>query len=119
MQRPSTKQSPSADAAEKRFMSWTKDQDCITCGSGAGSIVHHCYGSSRKERLGVVKVMTGHLAVIPLCLDCDDIITQQSRRVFVERFGKQCELWIEHVKRYPDLWELDLMKCMAIAGCGE
>lgn len=61
----------------------------------------------------------GNLAVIPLCPKCDSLVTEQSRRVFVNEFGPQCYLWLAHAKQYPKVYELDLMKCMAIAGCGE
>jgi hypothetical protein len=93
MQRKATRQTRGPNAAEKRFHAYTKESDCICCGNPGPSIVHHCEGSCMKHN----KVLIGHWFVVPLCLTCDDVITQGSRKAFRDRFGAQSQLWRFHV----------------------
>lgn len=93
MQRKPTRQTRGPNSKEVSFHVYTKESDCITCGNPGPSIVHHCEGATFKHN----KVLCGHWFVIPLCLICDDVITQGSRRAFRERFGAQSELWRIHV----------------------
>ena len=93
MQRKATRQTRGPNAEEKRFHAYTKESDCICCGNPGPSIVHHAEGATMKHN----KVLIGHWFVLPLCLACDDVITQGSRKAFRERFGTQSELWRKHV----------------------
>lgn len=93
MQRKASKNTRLANAAEKRFHAYTKESDCICCGNPGPSIVHHCEGATFKHN----KVLIGHWFVIPLCLECDDVITQGSRKAFRAQFGPQSSLWFKHV----------------------
>jgi hypothetical protein len=95
MQRKSTKQSPGANAAEKRHMSWLKERGiCSACGNDAGVICHHSAGSSFKIKVDLKIVLIGHAFVLGLCYKCDSLITNGSRKQFFNVFGKQSELWI-------------------------
>ncbi len=94
MQRKATKNTRAANADEKRFHAITKNSDCIVCGNPSPSIVNHCWGATFKH----LKVLVGHWFVIPLCLECDNVITHGSRRGFSERFGTQSSLWGSHIK---------------------
>lgn len=98
MQRKSTTQSRGADAAEKRLMNWIKSEGiCHACTNDNGVHVHHMYGSSFKFK----KMHLGHIAVIGLCQVCDNIITRGSRKLFVESFGPQSEIWRRMINSYP------------------
>lgn len=100
MQRPSTRQSPGANAAAKAHMAWLKDRGiCIACGNDAGVIVHHCVGSTYKVRAGLVRVQIGNEFVLGLCQCCDDIVTKGSHRAFKDAFGSYSELF---EKQYAD-----------------
>lgn len=92
MQRRATKNTRAANAREKRFHNFTAERDCITCGNDGPSIVHHCEGSAFKHN----KVLIGHFFVIPLCYNCDTIITYEGKKVFREKFGPQSQLWLKH-----------------------
>ena len=89
MQRKATKNTRSANRAEKSFHSWLKIQPCVTCNNSAPSIVHHCEGATFKHN----KVLVGHWFCIPLCQECDDVITNGSRRAFINKFGAQSYFW--------------------------
>ena len=95
MQRKPTKNTRGPNADEKRFIKWTKEQDCICCAAPGPSIVHHCEGSTFKHN----KVLVGHWFVIPLCVNCDRIVTQGSRRKLTDQFGPQSTLWQWHSLR--------------------
>lgn len=98
MMRPNTRQSPGANAAEKRHLKWVKERMvCVTDNSNQPVIAHHCEGSAFKTS----KVLVGHWYVIGLCGDCDSCITTGSRRVFREKFGPQSELWLKQFEEYP------------------
>lgn len=96
MQRVATKSTRDPSADEKRFHAFVKEQPCVTCGRPGPSILHHCEGATFKHN----KVLIGHWFVIPLCYQCDEVITHGSRRTFRERFGPQCDLWISTATEY-------------------
>lgn len=75
MQRPATKQSPAANAEEKKFHTFVKHEPCSFCGNPAGSIVDHCKGSSFKHN----KILIGHWFVNSKCLLCDTLATKGMR----------------------------------------
>lgn len=101
MQRPATKQSPSARTSEKSFIGWIKDRGiCVACSSDGGVIAHHCVGSSAKTYVGIERVMIGHWFVIGLCQSCDNIVTRGSRREFENSFGSQSSLWLRQIEQY-------------------
>jgi hypothetical protein len=108
MQRKATKNTRAANAHEKRYHAWVKEQSCCTCGNHGPSIVHHCEGATFKHN----KVLVGHWFCIPLCLECDEVITKGSRRKFVEIFAPQSALWSSVISKYIesimpniDLWK--------------
>jgi len=80
-------------------MTWTKDQPCICCGNEP-VIVHHPEGSTFKLKVDLVTVMLGGWYVLPLCRQCDDLVTQGSRRRITDRYGPQSALWIVHYSSY-------------------
>ena len=96
MQRRATKNTRAANADEKRFQSFTKESSCIVCDNPPPSIVHHCMGATYKHN----KTLIGHWFVLPLCVTCDDVITQGSRRAFKDKFGFQHGFWSAHSKNY-------------------
>ena len=90
MQRKATKKSTrAANANEKRFMAWVKQQPCIECGS-EGVIADHMYGSAFIHN----KVLVGHWALLPLCCACDQVKTLGSHNAYLKKFGRtQAEAW--------------------------
>lgn len=102
MQRKATKQSRAANALERSYMSWLKDnQVCAACGNRAHIICHHMYGATAKIKVDLATVTIGHAAVLGLCQDCDNIVTRGSRRAFVDAFGPQNQLWSWQVQQSP------------------
>ena len=99
MQSKPTKQTPAPSAAERRFMAYTKDSDCICCGNPGPSIVDHIWGKSKKLYNGPERVHVGHWAVIPLCVPCDNVKTRGSRRAFEDQFYSQVTMWFLHAIR--------------------
>lgn len=98
MNRKPTPQSPGANAAEKRHISWVKNRGiCAACGDETPVICHHMYGSSFR----INKILVGHWAVLGLCQVCDNIITRGSRKAFTEIFDKQGVIWRNQIKEYP------------------
>jgi len=83
MQRKRSRNTREANAAEKRFMKWVKDQDCVACGADGPSIVDHMYGATFKNN----KVLIGHWALLPYCTDCDSIKTNGSHTTHLAWFG--------------------------------
>lgn len=100
MQKKATKQSPAANAKERTFMATVKELPCCCCGNDGPSIVDHIYGSSKKLYNGPERVHVGHYAVIPLCIHCDNVKTQGSRRVFENEFGRPEHFWIIMIGDY-------------------
>lgn len=84
MQRKATRNTRGPNAAEKRFMAWVKEQDCIACNAEGPSIVDHMYGATFKHN----KVLIGHWALLPYCQQCDSIKTQGSHSKHLAWFGK-------------------------------
>lgn len=94
MQRKRSPNTRHANANEKRFHAYTKESDCINCGRAGPSIVDHVAGATYKHN----KVLIGHWFVIPLCVECDEVKTKGSNKVFVEKFGSSmAEFWLNHV----------------------
>jgi len=102
MQRKPTKNTRGPNAKEKQFMAWVKWRPCICCSAPAPSIVHHAEGATFKHQ----KILVGHWFILPLCQDCDDVITQGSRRAFRDRFGPQSKLWLKLIYKTP-IWPPD------------
>lgn len=96
MQRKPTKTTRGANAEEKRFMAWVKEQPCCCCGMPGPSIVDHAMGATYKHN----KVLIGHWYLLPLCYLCDQVKTQGSRRGFREAFGPMADLWLGVADRY-------------------
>jgi hypothetical protein len=99
MQRKASKKSRAANAAEKRFMDYTKHSRCICCGNSP-CYVHHCWGSSERKKFEGESVLIGHWAVLPLCANCDEMITKGSARVFETIYAPQIDLWWAHYSKY-------------------
>jgi len=87
MQRKATKQSRGANADEKRFQGWLKEQSC--CVTDAWGVqVHHCVGSSAKHN----KVHIGHWFCIPLAPHIHDEYHAGSK-AWREIYGTQAYYW--------------------------
>lgn len=90
MRRKATKNTRGPNADEKRFQGWIKQWGvCIACLNCSPVICHHCEGATFKHN----KTLIGHWFCIPLCLECDNIITHRSRNKFREAYDNQCNLW--------------------------
>ena len=83
MQRKKSKKTRLANADEKRFMSWVKEQCCIQC-SANGVVVDHMYGSTFRHN----RTLIGMWALLPLCPACDSVKTNGSHRAYLERFNE-------------------------------
>lgn len=102
MQRPHTRQSPGPCAKSRALVKWIKERGiCAACGDDGGVIAHHCAGSSAKIRVDIVPVMIGHFFINGLCLCCDEIVTQKSRREFRELYGPESQVYLNQIKDYP------------------
>ena len=101
MQRKPSKKTRGPSTQEKAYHGWTKERLCCVCGN-YGVVVHHCEGSTFKLKVQFETVLLGHWFVIPLCQQCDDVITHGSRRSFRERFGLQSDLWIKEAEQYTN-----------------
>ena len=99
MMRRATKRSTrAANAEEKRFMAWVKQQPCIQCQRPGPSIADHLYGSAFIHN----KVLIGHWAIIPLCIECDAVKTRGNHRYYQEMFGEtQADSWVRLVLYSP------------------
>ncbi len=90
MQRKASKKTRGPNAEEKRYQKWVKDSFfCITCEEDRPVICHHCEGATFRHN----KILVGHWFCIGLCEQCDNIITNGSRRDFVKKFGPQSNYW--------------------------
>jgi hypothetical protein len=96
MQRRPTRQSPAANAEQRRFLAWVKEQSCAVC-SDWPCIAHHCEGATWAHN----KTKCGHWFILPLCQVHDDVVTQGSRRLFRQEFGPQSALWLRLIKKSP------------------
>lgn len=116
MQRKPTSNTRGPNAIEKRFQTYTKESDCIVCGNPGPSIVDHVMGATYRDQ----KTLIGHLFVIPLCMECDTVKTQGSRRGFCQAFGVTfSDLWLRHAINYQDSAELPEREVQVIADCGK
>jgi hypothetical protein len=97
MQRKATKNTRGPNQAEKRFMSWVKEQPCCVLEFPGPSIAHHCEGATFKHN----KVLVGHWFVLPLSQEADNIVTNGSRKEFRESFNYQSLYWLELIENYP------------------
>ena len=96
MQRKATKTTRGANADEKRFHAWLKEQPCCVTRKSGPSIVHHCEGATFKHN----KVLVGHWFCLPLSQEVDDVITKGSRKRFREVYGPQSTLWAKVITGY-------------------
>ena len=117
MQRKATKTTRGANADEKRFMAWVKDQPCCVCRRDGPSIVDHMYGATFKHN----KVLVGHWALLPYCQEHDQIKTIHGRKAHDEQFGKtQAKLWdniaLKYSLRVCD--DMPLIVCLSIEDWG-
>ena len=102
MQRIATKQSRGANAQEKAFLRWIKERGiCAACGNDGGVIAHHFAGSTAKIEVNYERVHFGHFAVNGLCLQCDNIVTHQSRQAFRDQYGTESQVWLKQIEDYP------------------
>lgn len=84
MRRKATKNTRGPNAEEKAFAAWCKTRPCIACGAW-GVVVHHAMGATFKHN----KILVGHWFLLPLCIDCDNVVTHGSRKRFRELIGRQ------------------------------
>ena len=84
MQRKPTKNTRGANADEKRFQGWCKDQECSWCGNPGPSIVDHCRGATFKHN----KTLIGHWFCIPQCVECDT-----KKTIHGKRLGNESLMW--------------------------
>ena len=116
MQRKPSKNTRGANVAEKRHMTWVKENmRCAACKRFGLVYAHHCEGSTFRNN----KVLIGHLFVIGLCQACDDIVTHDSRKAFRESFGSQSGLWAEQFEDYPHKEEFSEEEVNAIISYGK
>jgi len=98
MQRKATRNTRGPNADEKRFAGWVKEHNCIQCGMPGPSIVDHMYGATFKRN----KVLIGHRALLPLCVECDEVKTLGSARAYLNHFGEtQAQSWVRLVEHCP------------------
>ena len=116
MQRVATKQTRAPNAAEKRFLKWTKEQPCIVTGLRVPVIAHHCWGSAAKRKVDLISTLIGPWAVIPLSKTVDDVITLGSRRRFEQQYGPQIRYLMRHIASYPDRQQIPLSVLNAFIG---
>ena len=97
MQRRPTKNTRGPNSDEKRYHQWIKESFiCVACSSNEPVNCHHCKGATYKHN----KELIGHLFCIGLCQNCDNLITNGSRRLFTDKFGPQNQLWLNSVGDY-------------------
>ncbi len=98
MQRKATKNTRAANADEKRFMAWVKEQPCCICHTPVPSIVDHMYGATFKHN----KVLIGMWALLPYCPTCDEVKTLGSHNKHLEVFGMtQAQIYIKFIINSP------------------
>lgn len=99
MQRRATKNTRGANAAEKRYLKWVKEQPCIICQQPGPSIADHCEGATFKTS----KVLVGMWFILPYCQVCDAVKTQGSRRAHLNQFSTtQSALWLHFIEQAPE-----------------
>lgn len=107
MQRKKSKNTRLANAEEKRFHGWLKEQPCVWCGNEGPSIVDHCRGATFKHN----KTLIGHWFCLPCCVPCD---TQKT--IHGKRLGNESEAWNEIMNKYREngVDEVDFLVVLAI-----
>lgn len=108
MQRPSNKQSRGANAEEKKFLAWCKEQPSIVSG-GYGVEVHHCVGSSAKTYVGAERVHIGHWFCIPLTPE-EHKMFHSRKKEFELAYGKQSDLWLKLIEGCDNLIPLNVIE---------
>ena len=104
MQRKSTKQSPGRNADAKRYHQWVFDNSiCAACSKERPLIGHHCAGSSFKHN----KQLIGHWLFLGLCLECDNVVTNEGRKAFADKFLPQSDLWELQYMQYKLATDID------------
>lgn len=98
MQRRATLKSRAANAAERRWISWVKRQDCSYCGAPGPCRYDHCAGSSAKCKVDFETVMIGHWFGLSECQICSDM----SHKDKYEIYGPHHELWSILSRKYWD-----------------
>lgn len=102
MRRKATKNTRAANAEEKRFMLWVKEQPCCECGNSP-VIVDHMYSSTFRHN----KVLIGHWALLPLCESCDSVKTLGSHNAYTDKFGHtQAQAWEAMMQESVELTQL-------------
>lgn len=96
MQRRRKKGARLANAEEKKFQAYLKEQLCCVTGD-YGVDVHHCKGSTYKHD----KVLVGHYFCLPLSPDSHRMYHMEKHH-FIADYGKQGELWAVLADRYTD-----------------
>ena len=115
MQRKATRQSRGPNAAEKRFHDYQKNKGvCDACNSERPLILHHAEGSTFKNN----KQLCGHWFVLGLCQECDDMVTNGSRRELRKHYGPQSEMWTDAIADYQLKGECPASVWMAIVDWG-
>lgn len=110
MQRKITEQSRGANAAERRFIRWVKQQRCCICQAHPRHTeVDHLYGSTYKHN----KTQIGHWLVIPLCVICHRIKTYEGRAGFLRLCGcNPLDRWQVMINKYGKLPPKDEMEAI-------
>lgn len=94
MQRKASKTTRGANAAEKAFQAWLKQQPCCIT-SEIGVQVHHCKGATFKHN----KVLVGHWFCLPLS---PEIHTEYhaGTKAWREKYGNQSDIWQDLAEQY-------------------
>jgi hypothetical protein len=112
MQRKSTKKTRGANAAEKAYHGWCKEQRCVCC-TAEPVEAHHCDGATSKTKVDLVTVLIGHWFVIPLCGSCHWLY-HNNKSQFTAVNGKQHKLWRHVMNKYDGDCPSDV--CSGIEG---
>ena len=99
MQRKATARTRAANAQEKAFMGWVKEQACCVCGNPGPSICDHVEGATFRHN----KTLVGHWFLLPLCLEHDNAKTHANKRAFRDLFGSTSLLWGKLACEYGSL----------------
>jgi hypothetical protein len=114
MQKKPTPQSRSANASEKRFHAWCKEQPSIVSGQH-GVEVHHCSGSSSKSYVGAERVHIGHWFCLPLTTQ-EHWLFHNRKNEFITKYGMQNELWLQLIDGYDSEIPHEVMEAIVHYG---
>ena len=89
-----------ANASEKAFHGWLKEQPCRWCDSEGPSIVDHCRGATWRH----LKTLCGHMFCLSACVECDTKKTIDGKRL-----GNESDKWENVIIEY--LETVDGSKC--------